>query len=159
MCYLYFSVWFYLVWKSLGPSMLLPMAMLHPFCGWVTSHCVYKPHHPFIWQYFILSMAEWHPTVYIPHYPCICRWTRRSLPFLGCCEEYCYEHWDPCIFSNECFPLFQAYAQEWDCRILGSSTFSFSGPSILFSAVAVPVHIPTVSVGGFSPHLSSSYYL
>ena len=38
-----FSFWLHLVWKSLGPSMLLQMALFHYFNGWVIFHCIYVP--------------------------------------------------------------------------------------------------------------------
>ena len=41
------------------------------------------------------------------------------------------------------------YAEEWDCTSYGSYVFVFVGTSMLFSIVAVPIHIPTNSVGGF----------
>ena len=50
------------VWESLDPSMLLQMALLGLFYGWVIFHSIYVPHllHPFI-----------------------CQWTLRLFPCLG----------------------------------------------------------------------------
>ena len=53
----------YFTHESLGPSMLLQMALFHYFCGWIIFHCVYALHllYPFIcWRapffrnYFLL---------------------------------------------------------------------------------------------------------
>ena len=35
------SDWLCIVWSSLGPSMLLQMALFHPFHVWVIFHCTY----------------------------------------------------------------------------------------------------------------------
>ena len=51
----------YSVWQSLGPSMLLEMALFHSFYGWVIFYCIHIPH------------LYWF----------ICQWTYRWLPCLG----------------------------------------------------------------------------
>ena len=40
---MYFSDLLHSVWKFLGPSMLLQMALFH-FYGWIIFHCIYVPH-------------------------------------------------------------------------------------------------------------------
>ena len=62
---------------------------------------------------------------YIPHllYSFLCWWTLRWLPSLGYCKQCCKEHWGTCSLSDHVF--LWIYAQEWDCRIIYSSIFSF----------------------------------
>ena len=81
--------------------MLLQMVLFHSFHGWVIFDCIY----------------------YIFFYPFPCWWTFRLLPCLGYCKECCSEHWGAGSFSNYGFPWI--YAQEWDCRIISNSIFSF----------------------------------
>ena len=39
----------HLIWKSLGPSILLQMTLFHSFYGWIILHCIYVLHlYPFI---------------------------------------------------------------------------------------------------------------
>ena len=52
--YLSFSGLLHLLLKSLGPSMLLQMALFHPFFGWVIAHYVYMYH------VFICSSVDRH---------------------------------------------------------------------------------------------------
>ena len=59
------SVLLHSVWQSLGPSMLLQMA-LFIFYGWVIVHCIHVPH--------LL-------------YPFHCWWLFRLLPCLGYCNS------------------------------------------------------------------------
>ena len=56
------------VWQSLGPSILLQMALFF-FNGWVVFHCIHVPH----------------------LYPFICLWTSELFSCLGYCEYCCYE--------------------------------------------------------------------
>ena len=60
-----FSAFLHLIWSSLCPSMLLQMALLHYFYGWVIFHCVYAPCCP---------------------YPFLCWCTFRLLPWPGYCK-------------------------------------------------------------------------
>ena len=49
-----------LVWWTLGPSMLLQMALFHSFYGWMTFHCICSPRllYPFIcWWTFKLLLC------------------------------------------------------------------------------------------------------
>ena len=55
----------HLVWSSLGPSMLLKIALFHSSL-WLILHRVYIPY---------------------PLYPVLCRWTFRLLPCLGYCKQ------------------------------------------------------------------------
>ena len=82
------------VYCSLGPSMLLQMALFHFLNGWVICHCIY---------------------VHLP-YPFLCQWTFRLFPCLGSCKQCGNEHWGACIFSYHVFRW--TYAQEWDCRVI-----------------------------------------
>ena len=70
-----------LAWQSLGPPMLLQIALFHSFHGWVMFHCMYAPH----------------------RYPFLCRWTFRLLPCLGCCKQCCNELWGACILLVHVF--------------------------------------------------------
>ena len=63
------------VWQSLGPHMLLQMALFHSFYYWVISHCVYESH---------------------LIYPFLCWWTFRLLPCLDHCKQ-CF-----CLVSQSC---------------------------------------------------------
>ena len=55
--YLSLSDLLHLVWSSLGPCMLLQMAIFHSFYGWVIFHCIYVYiHHLF----FIHSSVDGH---------------------------------------------------------------------------------------------------
>ena len=99
---MFIFLWLYLVWQSLGPSMLLQMALFHYFLCLVVFHYIYTPH---------------------LIYPFVCRWTFSLFLCLGYCEKCCSEHWGVCIFSNYCF--LWIYAQEWDWRITCNSIFSF----------------------------------
>ena len=82
------------VWHSLDSSMLLQMALFHPFHDWVIFHCMYVSRllHPFLY---------W--------------WTFRWLLHLGCCKQCCNEHRGPCSLSYHVF--LQLYAQQWDCSV------------------------------------------
>ena len=66
----------------------------------------------------LLQMALFLSLLYVPQllYPFLCQWRFRFLPCLGYCEQYCYEHWGACIFSDHV--VLQVYAQEWDFRII-----------------------------------------
>ena len=70
----------HLVWSSLGPSILLQMALFCSFHDWVIFHCIYAPHLLF---------------------PFLCWWTLKLFPCLGCCKQGCSEHWRACIFSKK----------------------------------------------------------
>ena len=113
----------HLVWSSLGPSMLLKMALFHSFES-ATPHCICTPH----------------------LYPFICWWRLRMLPRLGYCK-YCQSElhvsfWIRVFISSEYIPR---------GGIAGSYSNSvFKGTSKLFSTVAAPIHIPANSVGRFS---------
>ena len=63
----------HLGWISLGPSMLLQMALFRSFYSWVGFLCTYAPHllHPFLCG---------------------------LLPHLGYCRQCCTEHWSIDIF-------------------------------------------------------------
>ena len=70
---MFFFVWFTrFSMKFLGPSMLLQMALFHPFYGWVTFHAIYIPDS-------LYSFLCWCPF--------------RLLPCLHCCKQCCDEHW------------------------------------------------------------------
>ena len=62
--------------------------------GWVIFHCVHLL------------------------YSFICWWTFRWFPCLRDCEQCCYEPRGVCIFLK--YSFIQIYAQEWDCRVVGS---------------------------------------
>ena len=74
-------VWltFHLLWRSLGPSMLLQMALFQSFL-WLGSIPLYICTHSF----FIPSSVDGHMLLLCPGY----------------CEYCCYECWGTCIFSN-----------------------------------------------------------
>ena len=81
--------------------MLLQVA-LFLFYDWVIFDCIYVPH-------FL--------------YPFLCPWTFRLLLCLGYCKQ-------PIQWTLECMYPFRScfsleYAQEWNCRVIGSSIFSF----------------------------------
>ena len=100
--------------------------------GWVIFHCIYV-------------------------YPFICQWTFRLFPSLGYCKQHCNEHQGAWILLNLGF--LQIFAQEWELVRMVALLLVFQGTSILFSTVAVPIYIPTNSVGGFSfLHTLSSIY-
>ena len=76
------------VWYSLGPSVLLQMALFHSFNGWVIFYYLYVPH----------------------LYPFLCRWTFRLLIYLGYCKWCCNESQGAYILSDHAF--LWVYAQE-----------------------------------------------
>ena len=115
------------IWQPLGPSVLLRMALFHPFYGCVIFHCIYTPH--------LLYLL-------------ICRWPIRWLPCLGYCRivlqrtlgyMYLFKLWfylDTCPgvgLQDHIIVLFLV----------------FKGTSIPFSIVAIPIYISTNSVGEF----------
>ena len=73
------------VLQSLGPSMLLKMALFCSFNVWVILNCIYVPH--------LL-------------YPFLCWWTFRLLPCLGYCNRYSYEYLGTFIFWTMVFSLY-----------------------------------------------------
>ena len=98
------SLTYFTQYQSLGPSILLQMAVFHAFNGWVVFHCMCV--------YICVCVCVVYIHIYTPHllYPFLCQWTGRLLPRLGCCKQCCGEHWVACIFSNYVF--LQIYAQE-----------------------------------------------
>ena len=106
------SLTYFTQYQSLGPSILLQMAVFHAFTGWVVFHCMCV--------YMCVRVCVCVCVVYIyiyiyihtPHllYPFLCQWTGRLLPCLGCCKQCCSEHWGARILSNHAF--LQIYAQE-----------------------------------------------
>ena len=81
--YFSFSGLLHLVWQSLGPSMLLQMALFHSL--FVTE------------LYLIVCVC-----VCVSHllYAFICRGTFRLLSCPGYCKQCCNEHWGAYIFSD-----------------------------------------------------------
>ena len=65
------------------------------------------------------------PLCTLPHllYPFFCQWTVSLLPCLSYCTWCCNEHWVHVSFWIMFFP--SIYAQEWDCRVINRSIFSF----------------------------------
>ena len=109
--------------------------------------------HPccFKWHYFILfnGWIIFH-RIYVPHlhYPVIYQLTFRLLPCLGYCKQCFSERWGTRILW---IIFFSGYIpRSGSAASYGSPSFSsLRGTSILFSIVAVPIYIPTNSVGGF----------
>ena len=91
----YLSDLLHLIWQSLGPSILLQMALSHSFYGWVIFHCMYVPR----------------------LYPFLSWWTFRLHPCPGYCKYCCNEYRGACIFSNHGFS-WVLHSQEWDCWII-----------------------------------------
>jgi len=131
-----FSVW---LTSSLGPPMLLQIALFHSFHGWVIVHYIYI----FCIHIFFI----------------------RSSAHLGCFHAFIVT-WSAMNTGEHVslqvrgFP--QIYARSGIAGSYGNSVFLvFWRTSILFSIVAAPIYIPTNNVGRFPflHHLSSICYL
>ena len=81
-------------------------------------------------------------------YPFICRWTFKLPSGLGCCKWHCNEHWSPCVLLNHGFFLDIRPGVGLQDHMV-ALFLVFSGMSILFPIVAVPIYIPPNSVGRF----------
>ena len=57
--------------------------------------------------------------------PFICQWTFRLLPCLAAVNSAAMNKWGTNIFSYYSLCLFQIYAQQWNCQIIGQLYFSF----------------------------------
>ena len=93
---------FHSLWHSLGPSILLQMALFHSFSGWVIFHCIY------------VSQLV---------YPFLCQWSFELLPWLGYCKQCCKEHWNMYILSDDFFSGYMS--RSGIAGSYSSSIFSF----------------------------------
>ena len=91
-----------LIWKYLGLSVLLKMALFWSFYVWVIFHCIYVP--------YLL-------------YPLLCWWTFRLLPCLRYCNWYSYEHLGVFIFWTMVFSKYMS--RSGISGSYGSYVFSF----------------------------------
>ena len=127
----------HLMWQCLCPSMLLQWHYVILLNGWVIFHCIYVPHllYPFPYQ-----------------------WIFTFLPYVGYYKQSCSEHLCSCILTDGTF--IWIYIQKRDSRVIWKLLFLvFKGTTMLFSIVAVPIYIPTNSIGGFcSLHTASRIY-
>ena len=126
------------VWQSLDLYMLVQLALFHFF------------------------MAEWYSIIYVTHllHLFLCWWTFRLLSCPSYCKYCCSEHW---VCADFWILVFSGYThrngitESYDTWIF---SFSFCKRiSILFCVMAVPIYIPTNSVGGCSfLHILPSIY-
>ena len=89
-------------WHSLGPSMLLQMALFHSFYGWIVFYCIYVTHLV---------------------YPFICNWTFRLFPCLGYCKQCCMNTGVHISFQIMFFSRYMPRSQT--AGSYGSPIFSF----------------------------------
>ena len=124
--YLSFYLWLPLVWSSLGPPVLLQMALLLSF-SWLCN----------------IPLSVSHLL-----YPLLCGWIFSLLPCLDSCAQGCSEHGCACVVLDYSFAW--AYAREWGgCIVRQLYFYSFQKPRMLFSVVVGPISFLTHSVAGF----------
>lgn len=70
----------------------------------------------------------------------------RLLTCVGYCKQYCYEHWDACMFSNR-LSLVTCLRVGWLDHVT-ALTLVFKGTSIVFFIMAAPTDLRSGSVGG-----------
>ena len=116
--------YFHSVWHSLGPSMLLQIALFHS-CLWLILHCIYAPHLLYLF---------------------LCWWTFRLFPCLGYCKQSCNEYWGVWLFSDNVFLWIYAqsgiaWSYGWVMVWSSDKTWSIgkeNGKSLQYSCFGTP---------------------
>ena len=99
---------------------------------------------PLLWHIVFLCIY-----VSLLFYPLIYWWTLQLFPGLGHCKQCCCEIGVRIFFGSSVLGFWGYIPSSPITRSKWSSIFNFLGDSILLSAMAAPVFIPTNSVQGF----------
>ena len=142
--FLAYSDLFFLVWYSQGPSILSQRAVFHLFYGWVVFHSIHVP------IFFIQLSTE-------GHFGCF----RVLATAKTCCNNMLQWTWGSIYLCKLMLSSFWSrHSEEVFLGHMVTLFLIFSGSTILFSIVVVPLYIPTISEWGFLclHNLSSTWY-